>query len=150
MREKVNWPSRKHIDVYMEDLVKQLRQNNVNVTKVYKIITSFFGDVDKVPFTKRTLWNLCGKINKEQAEDDVRKTIDVFAEIAAKDQEFVFRVRPDGECRIKNLMWATGSSSNQYVYFGDVVTFDTTYRTNLYDMPFVCSSASTTIFRASY
>jgi hypothetical protein len=24
----------------------------------------------------------------------------------------------------------------QYKYFGDVVTFDTTYRTNLYDMPF--------------
>ena len=24
----------------------------------------------------------------------------------------------------------------QYKYFGDVITFDTTYRTNLYDMPF--------------
>lgn len=89
-----------------------------------------------MPFTKRTMRNLCGKINKEQAEDDVRKTIDVFADIAAKDQEFVFRVQPDKGCRIKNLMWATGSSRNQYIYFGDVITFDTTYRTNFYDMPF--------------
>lgn len=24
----------------------------------------------------------------------------------------------------------------QYKYFGDVITFDTTYKTNLYDMPF--------------
>lgn len=134
--EKVNWPSHKHIDVYTKDLVKQLRQNNINVNKVYRIIASFFGDVEKVPFTKRTLRNLCGKINKEQAEDDVRKTIDVFADLAAKDHEFVFRVQPDADCRIKNLMWATGSSRNQYKFFGDAITFDTTYRTNLYDMPF--------------
>lgn len=66
--EKVNWPSHKHIDVYTKDLVKQLRQNNINVNKVYRIIASFFGDVEKVLFTKRTLRNLCGKINKEQAE----------------------------------------------------------------------------------
>lgn len=40
--EKVNWPSHKHIDVYMKDLIKQLKQNNINVTKVYRIIASFF------------------------------------------------------------------------------------------------------------
>jgi hypothetical protein len=33
-------------------------------------------------------------------------------------------------------MWATGSSRTDYTYFGDVITFDTTYKTNLYDMPF--------------
>lgn len=33
-------------------------------------------------------------------------------------------------------MWASGSSRLQYTFFGDVITFDTTYRTNLYDMPF--------------
>lgn len=33
-------------------------------------------------------------------------------------------------------MWASGNSRLQYTFFGDVVTFDTTYRTNLYDMPF--------------
>lgn len=38
--------------------------------------------------------------------------------------------------RIKNLMWANGSSRRRYSFFGDVVTFDTIYRTNLYDMSF--------------
>lgn len=74
----MNWPSHKHIYVYTKDLVKQLRQNNINVSKAYSIIVVSFSDVDKVPFRKRALQNLCGKINKEQAEDDVQKTIDVF------------------------------------------------------------------------
>jgi hypothetical protein len=33
-------------------------------------------------------------------------------------------------------MWTNGRSIEQYQYFGDALTFDTTCRTNLYDMPF--------------
>lgn len=42
----------------------------------------------------------------------------------------------DSESRIKNLMWTNGSSRAQYKFFGDMITFDTTYLTNLYDMLF--------------
>uniref|UniRef100_A0A453JDF9 Protein FAR1-RELATED SEQUENCE n=2 Tax=Aegilops tauschii subsp. strangulata TaxID=200361 RepID=A0A453JDF9_AEGTS len=41
----------------------------------------------------------------------------------------------DKEGRTKNLMWANGSSRLQYSFIGGVVTFYTTYRTNVYDMP---------------
>lgn len=89
-----------------------------------------------MPFTKRTLRNICGKISREQADDDVRKTLQVFADIVASDPEFTYRVLADRDSRVKNLMWTNGNSRMQYRFFGDVVTFDTTYKTNLYDMPF--------------
>ena len=88
------------------------------------------------PFTKRALKNLCGKINREQSEDDVRKTMEVFAELGSRDPHFTYRVQADEDGRIATLMWANGSSRLQYTFFEDVVTFDTTYRTNLYNMPF--------------
>ena len=47
--------SHNHINVHTKDLIRQLRENNVNLGKVYNIIGSFFGSVEKVPFTKRTL-----------------------------------------------------------------------------------------------
>lgn len=74
--QTLHWPSHKHIDVYSRDLVKQLRENNVNLAKVYSIIGSFFGKMENVPFTKRALRNLCDKISREQAEDNVRKTME--------------------------------------------------------------------------
>jgi hypothetical protein len=79
--ERAHWPSHKHIDSYTKDLVKQLRENNVNLGKVYIIIGSFFGKMENVPFTKRALRTFCGKISSEQADDDVRKTIEVFSEM---------------------------------------------------------------------
>jgi hypothetical protein len=66
-------------------LVKQLRKNNVNLGKVYSIIGSFFGEMENVPFTKRVLKTLCGKISSEQADNDARKTIEVFSGMGAAD-----------------------------------------------------------------
>lgn len=122
--------------MYTKNLVEQLRENNIDICKVYAIVGSFFGSMENVPFTKKTLKNLCGKISRDHADDDVHKTMQVFAEMGKKDPDFTFRVQTDDEGRIKNLMWATGSGRAQFNFFGDVLTFDTTYKTNLYDMPF--------------
>lgn len=134
--EKMHWPSHRLIDRYTKDLVRQLRENNVSLGKVFSIVGSFFVSVDNVPFTKRSLKMLCSKLNKEQSDSDAWKTMDILAEMKANDPEFNYTVQVDEESRIKTLMWVNGRSVDQYRCFGDVVTFDTTYRTNLYDMPF--------------
>ena len=77
--------------------MKQLRQNNVNLAKVYSIIGSFFGRMENVPFTKRALRNLCGKISHENSEDDVRKTMEVFHDLCSNDPQFTYRVQADNE-----------------------------------------------------
>ena len=43
----------------------------------------------------------------------------------------------DAEHRLKNLFWADADSGLDYIFHGDVVVLDTTYRTNKYGMPFV-------------
>ncbi|XP_073364965.1 protein FAR1-RELATED SEQUENCE 5 isoform X4 [Aegilops tauschii subsp. strangulata] len=134
--EKLHFPSHRHIDKYTRELVSQLRENNVNLSKVYSTLATFFGRVENVPFTKRCLRTLCGKLSREQADDDVRKTMAIFSEMKVQDSEFSYNVQVDDESRIRTLMWTNGRSKKQYHHFGDVVTFDTTYKTNLYDMPF--------------
>ncbi|KAK2652163.1 hypothetical protein Ddye_012019 [Dipteronia dyeriana] len=40
------------------------------------------------------------------------------------------------EGRLKNVFWADARSRALYKEFGDALTFDSTYLTNKYDMPF--------------
>ncbi|XP_022863478.1 protein FAR1-RELATED SEQUENCE 5-like [Olea europaea var. sylvestris] len=54
----------------------------------------------------------------------------------ARSSGFYFSMDLDDESRLKNLFWADNRSRQAYKEFGDVVTFDTTYLTNKYDMPF--------------
>ncbi|KAE8810982.1 Protein FAR1-RELATED SEQUENCE 3 [Hordeum vulgare] len=86
-------------------LVTQLRQNNVSLGKVFSIVGSFFGCIENVPFTKRALKTLCGKINKEHSDSDARKTMDILSEMKANDPAFNYTVQVDEESRIKTLMW---------------------------------------------
>jgi hypothetical protein len=64
------------------------------------------------------------------------KTLEVFREIRRKDPGFLVAMDLDDKNRIRSLLFAHGSSRIDYASFGDVVTFDTTYRTNLYNLPF--------------
>lgn len=75
-------------------------------------------------------------IARDQIDDDIKKTMDIFRKMHSKGPGFAFRFELDGEGRIKNMIWTTGRSRRQYACFGDVVVFDTTYTTNLYKMPF--------------
>jgi hypothetical protein len=63
-----------------------------------------------VPFTKRSLTNLCSKLNREQSDNDAKKTMDIFAELKASDPEFNSNVQVDREIRVKTLMWVSGRS----------------------------------------
>ncbi|KAK3190296.1 hypothetical protein Dsin_029857 [Dipteronia sinensis] len=49
---------------------------------------------------------------------------------------FFYTMDLDEEGRLKNVFWADARSRAAYREFGDVLTFDTTYLTNKYDMSF--------------
>ena len=134
--EKLHWPSHRHIDAHAKDIVMHLRNNNISLSKTFGVIASFFGDMENLPFNKRSLRYLCKRMNQQQGDDDIRKTIQLFSELKEKDPNFVDSVLVDEGSKIRALMWTDGKSRHQYKFFGDAITFDTTYRTNQYDMPF--------------
>ncbi|XP_074323452.1 protein FAR1-RELATED SEQUENCE 5-like [Apium graveolens] len=53
--------------------------------------------------------------------------------------EYLIRVMrsADDENRVRGLVWVDPRSMNAYKNFGNVVTFDSTFRTNRYCMPFI-------------
>jgi len=88
----LHWQSHRHIEKYTRDIVKQLRRINVSLGKVYSIFGNFFGSMENVPFNKRSLKNLCSKLNREQSDNDAQKTMEIFAEIQSNDPEFNYSV----------------------------------------------------------
>lgn len=59
-----------------------------------------------------------------------------FFEMQAQCSGFYFNIDLDEELWLKNVFWAHNRCRQAYKEFGDIVTFDTTYLTNKYDMPF--------------
>jgi transposase-like protein len=53
-----------------------------------------------------------------------------------QNNQFYYVIDIDDDGRLRNVFWADARCRAAYEYFGEVVTFDTTYLTNKYDMPF--------------
>jgi hypothetical protein len=109
-----------------------LRENKVSLTKVHCIMGSMFGSMHNNPVSKRSIRAICAQIAKEQMDGDVRKTLAIFREIRAEGPGFQFSVDLDENKKIRTLLWITGKSRDQFQCFGNVISFDTTYCTNIY------------------
>ena len=59
-----------------------------------------------------------------------------FEEMSSGNSNFFYAYDVDADSRLKNVFWADGRSRATYLEFGDVITFDTTYVSNRYKMPF--------------
>ena len=69
-------------------------------------------------------------------KDDLTKTMKLLQGMKMEDMNLKVEIDVDGDGRVRTMLWVTGKNRQDYFHFGDVVTFDTTYKTNLYNMPF--------------
>ncbi|XP_035543604.1 protein FAR1-RELATED SEQUENCE 5-like [Juglans regia] len=70
-------------------------------------------------------------------EGDAQKLYEYFLESERNNPRFVYSIQVDADGSMGNCFWADARSRAAYQYFGDIVTFDATYLTNRYKMPFV-------------
>jgi hypothetical protein len=115
--------------------VKRLRANNVPLGRVCSIVGVVTAD-SAIPIRKQAIKNLCSKMAQEDIRDDMKKTMELLNRMQEEDSELEVRIRTDEDGTIESMLWCTGKNKRDYKLYGDVVTFDTTYRTNLYNLPF--------------
>ncbi|KAK4589794.1 hypothetical protein RGQ29_020396 [Quercus rubra] len=101
----------------------------------------FLRGFENVGFIKRDCYKAVNKqklINVEAG--DAQSLVNHFKQKQAEDPMFFYAVQVDQKNRMTNFFWRDGRSRIDYNSFGDVICFDTTYRTNKYNMicaPFV-------------
>lgn len=134
--EKMQWNSHSTIDPMLTGFIRTLRENNVSLGKVYNILNATHGEKTGAPFRKQNLRYICSRLAQESIKEDMAKTRKVLDEMKVVDPYLSVKIDRDEEGSIKAILWSTRKDQEDYMYFGDVVTFDTTYRTNLYNMPF--------------
>jgi MULE transposase domain len=66
---------------------------------------------------------------------DVETTLAYFQKKQEEDVEFFYAINTDDNGAVRAIFWVDGKARRAYLEFGDVVTFDTTYNTNRYNMP---------------
>ena len=79
---------------------------------------------------------LRGKRQREMAYGQAGSMLMYFQEKIAENPSFQYALQMDREEQIANIFWVDAKMITDYAYFGDVVSFDTTFGTNKESRPF--------------
>ncbi|XP_074342030.1 protein FAR1-RELATED SEQUENCE 5-like [Apium graveolens] len=103
------------------------------------LLSETCGGIEKIGFSAQDVRNVIRDIRRRIFDSgDAECGLVLLRDLQKQsDGNFFYRVDVDEENRVRGLVWVDPRSLNAYKNFGDMVTFDSTYRTNRYDMPFI-------------
>ncbi|KAE8682979.1 hypothetical protein F3Y22_tig00111221pilonHSYRG00022 [Hibiscus syriacus] len=118
------------------DEVTILKEVGVGTSQVMNYLTQQAGGYHNVGFTHKDLYNALqrGKA-KEIVDGDVNTLIVYFDYKKHDDPGFFVTYSVDESGELHNFIWSDSTSRSDYICFGDVIAFDTTYKNNLYGRP---------------
>ncbi|XP_024035513.1 protein FAR1-RELATED SEQUENCE 5-like [Citrus sinensis] len=119
------------------DILEINEEAGIKMAQSFKSIVVEASGFENVSFLERDARNHVNKVRRLRlGEGDVIAIQRYFQKMQTENDGFYFSIDLDEEGRLKNVFWANPRSRAAYKDFEDVVTFDTTYLTNKYDMPF--------------
>ncbi|KAL6875595.1 hypothetical protein ACP4OV_013108 [Aristida adscensionis] len=106
--------------------------------QIMDVMEKSHGGPGETGFLLQDLYNFIAREKKGKVEGSDAEYVLNYME-ARKDEnpEFYFKYSTDDEGRLQNIFWSDSQSQIDFSAFGDVVVFDSTYRVNRYNLPFV-------------
>ncbi|KAK1550107.1 hypothetical protein Q3G72_013813 [Acer saccharum] len=130
-------PCHRSIDSSVKENIDTLHAVGVGTSKIYAAMAKKHGGYENIGFLEKDIRN---HLDKERrltlASGDAKAMLEHFMHMQEENPNFFYAMDLDEEQRLKNVFWVDAKSREDYKVFGDVVSFDTTYVTNKYKMPF--------------
>ncbi|XP_041015001.1 protein FAR1-RELATED SEQUENCE 5-like [Juglans microcarpa x Juglans regia] len=125
----------------MSDSIKRVLDTNdladIRMNKSFGSLVIGAGGFKNLSFLEKDCRNYIDKTKHLQlGKGGTGALQEYFLRMQYKNLGFFALMDLDDDGRLKNVFWADPRSRASYQYFGDVVTFDTTYLTNRYGMSF--------------
>nr|BBF89878.1 transposon protein-like [Oryza sativa f. spontanea] len=127
----------KKLDLQAKRRLELNDQARIRINKNFSSLVMQAGGYENLQFGEKECRNYLQDVRKlKLGAGDAHAVYQYFLRMQSKDPNFFYVMDVDEDSRLKNVLWVDARSRATYESFSDVVTFDTTYLTNKYHMPF--------------
>jgi hypothetical protein len=128
--------SHKGIPKEEKGFVKLLHKVNLSSGRILRIMGEVYGGLANVPYDSKDISNCMAQLDGENKHKDMSVLLAHIAKIKKIDPDFYFNLHTDPADKVDRLFWADGAARAAYKNYSDCLSFDTTFMTNMYNMPF--------------
>ncbi|RYQ97678.1 hypothetical protein Ahy_B08g093757 [Arachis hypogaea] len=123
--------------------VRRTIENNeeagIKPSKTYQSFVAAAGGHRELNFIEKDVRNyITREVRNVSEQEDAKEFGKYLLRMKEKNQNFFFELELEDDQSIKLAFWADARSKTAFEYFRDVISFDTTYNTNKYNL--VCGS----------
>ncbi|KAK0571085.1 hypothetical protein LWI29_010716 [Acer saccharum] len=137
-REVSSHRSHRNLDEGDYAQIDDMGKNCIRGCQTFEYMVDQKGGYSKIGFTQKDMYNKIAKLRRSKAfESDSQAAISYLESKAFTEANFYCRFNTDDDDRLANIFWRDSNSLFEYKCFGDVLVFDTTYKTNAYGKPLV-------------
>ncbi|KAF7802463.1 protein FAR1-RELATED SEQUENCE 5-like [Senna tora] len=130
-RSRHKLPSQRKLSAAQATQIELANQSGIRQKLIFEFMSRQVGGRENVGCTLKDVSNhLSSKRTKEMKEGEAYTLLHYFQSRQSENPSFFYDIQLDAEDQITNIFWADAEMVVDYVCFGDVVSFDTTYRTN--------------------
>ncbi|XVF61422.1 hypothetical protein PTKIN_Ptkin08bG0128100 [Pterospermum kingtungense] len=124
-------PSQRKVSLAQAVEIDLAEESGMRVKTSLKYMGKRFGGQENLGYIRQDLKNyLRTKRQRDLEFGDAGSLMNYFSQKVKENSWFYYAVQLDIEEQITNIFWANAEMIADYGYFGDAVTFDTTYNTN--------------------
>ncbi|KAF8403065.1 hypothetical protein HHK36_011159 [Tetracentron sinense] len=128
--------SHKRMSNLQKNLIHTFCDTGLGARQTMDVLINQAGGIANVGFDQRDLRNFIGIGRLYNRAEDAQVVYDYFKSKQSKDAAFFYAIQIDCNQCLSNVFWVDSKFRGAYQHFGDVVTFDTTYKKNMYLMSF--------------
>ncbi|KAK0580633.1 hypothetical protein LWI29_004345 [Acer saccharum] len=128
--------SHRQISGPAKTLIDTLQAAGMGPRRIMSALIKEYGGISKVGFTEVDCRNYMRNNRQKSLEGDIQLLLDYLRQMHSENPNFFYAVQTNEDQSTSNVFWADPKARMNYTYFGDTVTFDTTYRSNRYRLPF--------------
>lgn len=110
-----------------------IKASNLNIGPCmsFNFIAELLGGYENVGATKIDFKNMSRDIYSYIGKYDAQMIIEKFSILKERDENFTFEFKTNTDGQLSCLFWSDDTSKRNYEAFGDVLSFDATYKTNM-------------------
>ncbi|RYR08372.1 hypothetical protein Ahy_B05g076029 [Arachis hypogaea] len=121
----------RELNMFVRRTIETNKEAEIRSSKTYQSFVAAAGSHRELSFIEKDVRNyITREVRNISKQNDAKEFGKYLLRMKEKNQNFFFELNLEGDNCIKHAFWADARSKAAFEYFGDVISFDTTYNTN--------------------